>query len=156
MSEQQDQVYTWDQPAINNVQENDFVLLPPGDYPFTVIKFERGRYEPKPDGKLPACPQAIISCKVEGGAIGETVIKHNLYLHSKCQGIIAQFFKGIGLRKSGEPLVMAWNQVVGKQGRCKIAHRLGSDGNTYNELKRILDPVDSSHSAPDSEYRGQF
>ena len=42
----------------------EFVLLPEGDYDFTVIDFERGRHGGS--DKLPPCHKAIVHIKVEG------------------------------------------------------------------------------------------
>ena len=33
----------------------EFLLLPEGDYKFIVESYERGRHQPQPGGKLPAC-----------------------------------------------------------------------------------------------------
>ena len=37
-------------------------------------------------------------------------MEHNLFLHSKCEGLICAFFKAIGARKSGERLQMELEQ----------------------------------------------
>ncbi len=41
----------------------DYVLLPEGEYDFTIESFERGRFEGS--DKVPACPRAKIKVKVE-------------------------------------------------------------------------------------------
>jgi hypothetical protein len=141
----------------NDAIENDvsFNLLPSGEYPFEVIAFERGRHTPKPDGKLPACNKAIISLRIDGGDLGETTVKHNLFLHSSCEGLLCEFFRAIGARKHGERLVMDWNKVIGGKGRCKIGIRKGSNGNDYNEVKSLLDPADANKPGTGFK-RGEF
>lgn len=134
------EAYTWDQPPVQNVQEDgEFVLLPKGDYDFVVKKFERGRHEGSE--KLPACNKAIIHCEITDPK-GNAVIKSNLFLHSITQGLLAQFFRSIGLRKSGDDLVLDWARVTGARGRCSVKHR-EYNGKTYNDLDRFLDPCPS-------------
>ena len=50
-------------------------------------------------------------------------MEHNLFLHSKCEGLICAFFKAIGARKSGERLKMEWNKIAGATGRCQVGIR---------------------------------
>lgn len=134
-----DGAYSWDQPPIQEPQENSYIELLPGKYPFRVVKFERGRFDGSE--KMTACPKAIIHIEVDGGELGTTKMTSNLFLHEKCQGSLAQFFVSIGLRKHGDPLVFAWNQIVGKTGMCQTSTRT-YEGKTYNDIKKFLDPPD--------------
>jgi hypothetical protein len=95
----------------------DFVLLPEDDYDFEVLSFERGRHAGSE--KLPACNKAILKIKLTGPA-GTTTIDHNLFLHTKTEGILCTFFNAIGQRKHGEKMTMNWNKVVGSKGRCMV------------------------------------
>lgn len=124
--------------------ENDgpeFVLLPEGDYDFEIVDFERGRHPGSE--KLPPCNKAIVHVKVEGKE-GTTIIKHNLFLHSKTEGILCAFFTAIGQRKKGERLKMNWNTVVGSKGRCQVGTRkwINDEGKeiTMNQIKRFYEP----------------
>lgn len=140
----------------NDAIENDgadFVLLPAGDYAYEVIGFERARHTGSE--KLPPCNKAVITVKVDGGDLGETTIKNNLFLHSKCEGLLCQFFRSIGARKSGERLEMNWNKVIGGKGRCKIGVRKYND-KEYNEVKSFLDPEDTPKPAGSGFKRGEF
>ena len=75
--------YNWDDEISQDSAE--FALLPEGEYEFSVTGFERGRY---PGGaKLPSCPKATVSLRFEG-VEGVAVIKHNFFLHSKCEGLL--------------------------------------------------------------------
>ena len=134
----EDRAYGWDEKPIENPNEGGkYILLPPGDYDFVVVKFERGRHEGS--AKLPPCNKAIITCEVDGRNYGTTIVVNNLFLHSKCDGLLAQFFTGIGLRKHGDPLTLDWSRVVGSHGLCRIVNR-EYEGKKYNEIKRFLDP----------------
>ncbi len=96
---------------------SDFILLPEGDYNFTVESFERGRHGGSE--KLPPCNKAILTLRIEAQE-GTARITHNLFLHSKTEGMLSAFFTSIGQKKKGEPLKMNWGQVPGSSGRCKV------------------------------------
>lgn len=95
----------------------EFILLPEGDYDFTVESFERGRH-PGSD-KLPPCNKAMLKLRIETDE-GTVVIGHNLFLHTKTEGIISAFFTSIGQKKKGEKVKMNWNAVIGAKGRCHV------------------------------------
>ena len=87
-----------------------FIILPEGDYEFKVLEFQRARHEGSE--KLPPCNKAVITLVVETPE-GEAHIRHNLFLHSRTEGMISAFFIGIGLKKHGEPLKMDWSKGQG-------------------------------------------
>jgi hypothetical protein len=141
----------WDVERIEDPNEGgSFALLPDGDYPFIIVKFERGRFDGS--DKMCACPKAIITCEINSGEFGTTELKHNLYLNRKTEGLLCQFFTSVSLRKHGEPLVLAWNRVVGLTGMCQLGQREYKD-KKYNEIRRFLDPPDSGtpQAAPTGE-----
>jgi len=128
----------------------DFVLLPDGEYDFRVEGFKRARHEGSP--KLPACNKAVLTLDVGNEEISSTM-QENLFLHTKTEGLLCQFFRSIGARQSGEKMVMDWSKVVGATGRCKVTTRTftkrdGTKGEA-NEV-RFLDP-DEGATAPAAE-----
>lgn len=149
-------VFGWDDEI---EKEDEFILIDEGEYDFKVAKFERGRY----DGgeKLPACNKAILTLEVETPK-GKVNILHNLFLHSKCEWQLSQFFIAIGHKKHGEKLRMNWNIVVGAKGRAKIGIRTWKDKNgnerKSNEVKSFLDPAAPAQNAvPTVQYTaGEF
>lgn len=118
---------------------SDFILLPEGDYNFTVTKFERGRFQGS--AKMPACNQAKLELTIHSPEYGDVVIFHNLFLHTKTEGLLSNFFAGIGQKKKGERLRMNWGTVIGSKGRLKleINKYTGNDGNekTNNQVKKF-------------------
>ena len=64
MNDRPERSFDW-----NDTIENDssFVLLPAGDYDFTVTKFERARHQPGPNSKLPPCNKAVLTLEVTDG-----------------------------------------------------------------------------------------
>lgn len=117
---------------------SDFILLPEGDYDFTVESFERGRHNGSE--KLPPCNKAILKLRIETPE-GAALVNHNLFLHTKTEGIISAFFTAIGQKKKGEKIKMNWNAVIGAKGRCKIGiHEwTGDDGEKRqgNQVKKF-------------------
>lgn len=122
---------------------SDYVLLPEGDYNFSVESFERGRHPGSE--KLPACNKAILKIRIEAPE-GTTLITHNLFLHTKTEGMLSAFFEGIGQKKKGEKISMNWNRVVGATGRAKVGIRVytNKDGEErkYNEIKKFYPKED--------------
>jgi hypothetical protein len=119
-----DRAFDW-----NDTIENDssFTLLPEGDYPFTVVSFERGEHAGS-DG-IPPCKKAVLTLEIDGGALGTTEIKENLFLHSRMEWKLCQFFTAIGQRKRGEQLRMDWSRVPGARGMARLVV------NEYDEKK---------------------
>jgi len=135
----------WDSTIENDMP--DYVLLPEGEYSFEVENFERGRHVPSGNGKLPACPKAILHIKIDTPE-GVTKFKHNLFLHSSVEGLLCAFFTCIGARKKGERVTMDWDTVMWAKGRAKVGVREYKDdkGETrkHNEIKRFLPPADAA------------
>ena len=97
----------------------EFATLPEGDYTFMVESFERGRFTPKEGNKLPACNMATLKLRIDTPE-GAAYINHQLYLHTKMESRLSEFFASIGQKKKGEALKMNWNAVSGSTGRAHI------------------------------------
>ncbi len=147
----EDREFAWDDEIEKDGAE--YVTLADGDYDFVVMDFERGRHEGSE--KLPPCPKAILHIKVEGkdkntGVEGATVIRHQLFLHSKTEGLLSSFFTSIGLKKKGERLKMNWALVPGSKGRARIGTRT-YEGKEYNEIKKFYEPIKTQATAPQQQ-----
>ena len=119
-------------------RESEFVLLPEGDYEYTVQSFERARHAGSV--KLPPCNKAVIKLLIKSPE-GEAIVTNNLFLHTKTEGMLSAFFASIGQKKKGEPLTMNWTTVPGTTGRCKVGIRTWENDNgedmQSNEIKRF-------------------
>lgn len=146
-----------------------YIDLTPGDYQFTVIKFERGRHTPNPQnqkpGKLPSCNKAILTLQIETEK-GDALLTYNLFMHTSTEGLLSAFFGAIGQKKHGEPLKMNWNTVLGAKGVCKVNKRKGTGqyaDKEYDNIKSMVyaDEVDLSKvlnaniqpQAPQTQYQ---
>ena len=119
-------------------KDSEFILLPEGDYDFTVESFERGHHDGSE--KIPSCPKAILKIRIEVEE-GTAYITHNLFLHTKTEGLLSAFFTGIGQKQKGEKIRPNWQTVPGSAGRCKVGIRSwkGNDGSDRqsNQITRF-------------------
>lgn len=99
-------------------KESEFELLPAGNYKFTVQSVERGRFAGSE--KMNACPSATLSLKVSGPDGTEGTVQDTLYLNSKAEWKLSQFFTSIGQKKKGETIRMNWNLVPGSSGELEL------------------------------------
>lgn len=120
-----------------------YVLLPEGDYDFTVESFERARFNGSfyPDGsiKTPACNKAALKLRINA-AQGTTLISEGLLLFDKMQWKLAEFFISIGAKEEGGKVKMNWSMVVGATGRATIEITTDpkDDSKKYNHVKKFL------------------
>ena len=115
-------VMGWDDVIENDGQE--FVILPEGDYTFTVTNFERGRFPGS--AKLPPCNKATLTLTLDNDR-GIATARTDLILYRTLEWKICSFFSSIGFRKHGEKLAMDWNRIVGACGKAHIRPRTYTD-----------------------------
>ena len=131
-------VMSWDD-AIEN-DEPKFIILPEGDYNFTVRSFERGQF--KGSTKLEASPKAMLTLDVHTDN-GDVTVTSDLILNRKLEWKICQFFKSIGQKKHGEKLSPNWQKVAGSQGRAHFKPRsyINQNGEEHqaNNVDKFLD-----------------
>lgn len=139
-------IMDWDDVIQDDGQE--FVVLPEGDYTFTVTNFERGRFPGS--AKIPACNKATISINIDNDK-GVANARFDLILYRTLEWKIASFFRCIGQKKHGEKVVMNWNGIVGARGRAHIKPRTYTkDGEErqVNDVDRFFDYDESVGFAP--------
>ena len=134
--------FDWDDAIENDGQE--FIILPEGDYNFTVTGFERGRFPGS--AKMAPCNTAELTLQVKTDD-GIASIRTDLILNRLLEWRISAFFRCIGQKKHGERLVMDWSRVPGSRGRAHFKPRTYTDrdGNERqaNDVDRFIDWDDS-------------
>ena len=75
--------------------EGGFVLLPDGEYPFTVAKMEKERFSGSEN--IAPCWLAVVTLQVDGGEQGCASVFHRLYMVKKQAWKVKQLFVGVGL-----------------------------------------------------------
>jgi len=138
----------WDDTIENDGQE--FIILPEGDYNFTVTNFERGRFPGS--AKMSACNKATLTLQVNTPD-GIATVFTDLILNRLVEWRISAFFRCIGQKKHGERLVMDWNKVVGSRGCAHFKPRTykDKDGNDrqVNDCDRFYDYDEKNFPAED-------
>lgn len=138
MNSNQNAGMDWNDAIENDGQE--FIILPEGDYNFTVIGFERGRFPGS--AKMSACNKASLTLQVQTDD-GTAIVHTDLILNRLLEWKISAFFRCIGQQKHGDRLVMDWNRVTGSRGRAHFKPRTYTvrDGNERqaNDMDRFID-----------------
>lgn len=116
---------------------SEYVLLPAGDYDFTVESFERGRYEGS--NKVPPCNRALIKIRVEASE-GTAIMNESLLLYDKMQWKLAEFFLSIGAEETDGRVKMNWGIVPQATGRATIDIQpdRNDPSKKYNHVKKFL------------------
>ena len=130
-------VMGWDDVLENDGQE--FIVLPEGDYTYTVTGFERGQFPGGP--KIPPCPKATVTLSIDNDK-GVATCKTDFFLYRTVEWRMAAFFRAIGQKKHGEKAKMDWNKVVGSRGKAHFKPReYTKDGQTrsVNDVDRFYD-----------------
>lgn len=130
----------WDSEITQDTQE--FVLLPEGDYPFMVQGLEKAIYDGTSEKIGHGCPMAILKIVV-GTDDNHTSVQDKLYLSTSMEWKLGQFFRAIGQKTHGKAYKMDWNNVIGKQGLCriKVEDWVDRDGKQRqsNKIERYLE-----------------
>ena len=125
----------------------NFVELPPGDYDFTIDRYERSYFNGSE--KVRATDMAIVYFNIRTPDGQETQIRDSYILLKSFQWKIAQLFVGVGLMKEGETKGMNWPALPGLSGRAKIS--LDPDrkdpSKKYNHIEKIY-PKEDTGSKP--------
>lgn len=141
-----DRELEWDSEI--TAESKEFIILPEGDYNFTVNKVERRRS--KGSDKMPPCKMMEVYISIDA-AEGNAVIIHNLVLHSKVEWKLSEFFESLGIKKKGETIRMRWD-IVGMSGKCKVGKKI-YNGYEYNEIKKFY-PLENIGKYQNTAFQG--
>ncbi len=132
----EDREFSWDGDMISN-DGSEYILLAPGDYDFTIEKFERSRSNGS--DKLPPCNMAVVYFTVHSPQ-GDVTVRENYLLHTRMEWKLSELFCGAGLKKKGESCPLNFNALPGRSGRLRIKNEQGTGknaGNTYNRIDKL-------------------
>jgi hypothetical protein len=145
-----DDVLSWDG-GYYTPGEN-YIVLKPGIYNFTVQKVERARNEGNQQYHIPPCPQAVVvlSIMYEGQQVE---IKDRINLLKKNMGRIGRLFESVGSPKNEHGDVQVnWNLLPGCSGKCEVSNTTGNNGAVFNNVKRYL-PFDQQQQPAQTPQR---
>lgn len=139
----------WDDVIEND--GNEFIILPEGDYNFTVTNLERGHFPGS--AKMEPSHKATVTLRVSTDD-GMASVRTDFILNHLVEFKISEFFRSIGTKKRGEKLAMNWNNVIGTRGRAHFKPRtyVGNDGKEHqaNNVERFYDYDESFFKPEDS------
>ena len=125
--------------------ENEFHLIPAGDYDFVVDHIDRTFVGDNSDYKGAKMATVFMNVQVPGQ--DEVSIRENFILHSNFAWKIGSLLVSTGLKKKGEPITgNYWSKLPGTRGRCQIVQNKAKNGNTYNNVKTFYAPNDQKDS----------
>ncbi len=129
----------WDDVIENDGRE--FILLPAGDYNFTITDFERSRT--KDSDKMKACNKAVLTLRVDTDK-GTAFVHTQIVLNRMFEYKISSFFRCINRKRQGERVSMDWNNLVGERGRARFKIKNFKDKKTgedrqANDVDRYID-----------------
>lgn len=128
-----------------DIEDQEYVLLAPGEYEFTVDSVEYGDYNGS--AKIPACGKVTVNIHIDAEK-GRAFTNNNFYVCKECSGLIAAYFKSVGMIKDGQKTFLPdWDASVGKTGIVEIVNR-EYNGNQYNNVKRFLPPKKQAKKQP--------
>jgi len=124
--------------------ESEYEVLPNGTYDFEITSMARGEFPGSE--KMIRCYKADLTIRVTNPVDGTTgTVFDTLYLNSKAEWKLSQFFISIGQKKHGEPLKMDWSKVEGAKGRLELRVNTYTtrDGEerTNNKVSKYLEPA---------------
>jgi len=134
------------------VEEQGYVLLPPGEYDFTIDSVDYGDYNGST--KIPPCGMVTVNLHVDTDK-GRAFLSNRFYICKECSGLIAAFMKSIGDLKDGQKTFTPdWDHIQGKTGIVKTSQR-EYQGNMYNQVDRFLPPKKKPQQAkPQKKWSG--
>jgi len=129
-----------------DIEDQEYVLLEPGEYEFTVDSIDYGDYDGGP--KIPKCGKVIVNMHIDTEN-GRAFLKNNFYICKEASGMIASFMKSIGLIKEGQRTftIPNWDSLPGKKGLVKTSQRM-YNGNYYNNVDYFVAPKKSAAEKP--------
>lgn len=140
-----DKIIDWDVTELppDDGNHGGWAVLEDGYYPFTVQKFERGRFEGSQ--KMQACPMAVLTLKVQGANGEEALVTQRMYMLERMVWKVSQFMAAIGNgRNEHGNVVINWGDVEGRGGWLKLKKRAytNRDGQQRetNDVDRFCEP----------------
>ena len=116
MADVEERALGWED-ELENV--SGFPLLPEGDYPFIIEKFDRTRTGS--EGKYPNNNMATVYFRVSDNNNTTVTIKENFILNVKFMWKLTQLFRSVGLMKEDDKTIKPdWAKLPGLTGRCHV------------------------------------
>lgn len=116
-------------------EEQQFVLLPEGEYDFIV---DSVNYIRKTVDNV-TCGYSEVVCRIKTPE-GDVIVKTNIKLVQKMMWKITEFFVCLGMGQVGQKFKTDWPATRGRTGRLKLSNR-DYNQKKYNQIDKFLAPA---------------
>ena len=138
--------YELDWDSTIDQDEQQYVVIPEGDYDFVVDHIDR-TFVGDNSEKYRGAKMATVYMNIQVPGQDAVTLRENFILHSNFAWKIGSLLVSTGLKKKGEPIQgNYWSKLPGTRGRCQIVQNKGNNGNTYNNIKVFYAPEDRKDS----------
>ena len=131
----------WDS-TIENDEQQAFVLIPEGDYNFTVDHIDR-TYVGNESEKYAGAKMATVYLNIQVPGQDDAQVRENFILHSNFAWKIGSLLVSVGLKKKGEPISgNYWSKLPGTRGRCKVVQNASKKNpeQKFNNISTFYPP----------------
>lgn len=140
-----DKIVDWDvtEADPDDGSHGGWTVLEEGYYPFTVQRFERGRFEGS--AKMQACPMAVVTLAVQGANGEEARVTERMFMVERLLWKVTSLMEAVGTgRNERGKVVIDWSGLEGRGGWLKLKRRTytGRDGEQRetNDVERFCRP----------------
>ena len=135
----------WDSP-IEQDEQQEFQLLPEGDYDFIVDHVDRG-FVSDNSKDYAGMKQATAYLNIQVSGQEPVSVRENFIIHSNFAWKVGSFLLSVGLKKKGETVPTSnLFKSPGMRGRCHIVKNKGQNGREYNNVRTFYAPSDNNDS----------
>ena len=138
--------YQLDWDSTIEADDREYIVLPEGDYAFTVDHVDRS-YVGQESEKYAGCKMATVYMNVHVPGQEDVQIRENFILHSNFAWKIGALLVCVGLKKKGEPISgNYWNQIPGTNGRCSIVQNASRKNpeTKFNNVAKFYEPDEAN------------
>ena len=124
--------------------EQQYTLVPEGDYDFVVDHIER-TYVGNESEKYAGAKMATVYMNVQVPGQEAVSIRENFILHSNFAWKIGSLLVSVGLKRKGEAISgNYWSKLPGTRGRCKVEQNASKKNpdQKYNNISAFYAPND--------------
>lgn len=135
--------YELDWDSTISADEQQYVVLPEGDYNFMVDHIDRS-YVGESSERYAGAKMAVVYLNIEVPGQDSVQLKENFILHSNFAWKIGSLLVSTGLKKKGEDIGgNYWQKLPGTRGRCRVTQTAGKKNpdQKFNNVAKFYEPA---------------
>lgn len=137
--------WTWEGTFTVDPKDDEFIILTPGEYDFTIVNMERVSAGENLSWVKAGTPGAKLTLRVtDPNSEQDVTLLDTLWMTEKQARKLKGLFGSIGQYKKGDTqLKVSWTNIIGETGRCEVINKVSGD-KTFNNIKRYIYKEDAS------------